>query len=49
VKENIGEILERVQLPQDNHKAMPPANKKPPLTTEQIAVLVKWQQQNMAE
>jgi uncharacterized membrane protein len=49
VKENIGEILERVQLPQDNHKAMPPANKKPPLTTEQIAVLVKWKQQNMAE
>ncbi|POY40210.1 hypothetical protein C3L50_06065 [Flavobacterium alvei] len=49
VKENIVEILERVQLSQDNRKFMPPANKKPALTTDQIALLVKWQQQNMPE
>lgn len=49
VKANIGAILERVQLPQDNRKFMPPVNKKPALTTEQVALLVKWQQQNMAE
>lgn len=49
VKENIGAILERVSLPQDNRKFMPPVNKKPALTEAQIAVLVKWQQQNMPE
>ena len=49
VKANIGVILERVQLPKDNRKFMPPVNKKPALTTDQVALLVKWQQQNMAE
>lgn len=49
VKENIGAILERVTLPQDNRKFMPPVNKKPALTEAQVAVLVKWQQQNMPE
>lgn len=49
VKENIVAILERVQLPQDNRKFMPPVNKKPALTEAQIAVLLKWQQQNMPE
>lgn len=49
VKENIGAILERVSLPQDNRKFMPPMNKKPALTEAQVAVLVKWQQQNMPE
>lgn len=49
VKENIGAILERVKLPQDDRKFMPPANKKPALTTDQIALLEKWQQQSMPE
>jgi hypothetical protein len=49
VKANIGAILERIQLPLDNRKFMPPVNKKPALTTDQVALLVKWQQQNMAE
>jgi hypothetical protein len=49
VKAHIVSILERVQLPQDNRKFMPPVNKKPALTTEQIALLIKWQQQNMPE
>src|SRR6478609_2913972 len=49
VKMNIDAMLERVKLPQDNRKAMPPANKKPPLTTDQVALLTKWQQQGMAE
>ena len=49
VKANIASILERVQLPQDNRKFMPPVNKKPALTADQIALLLKWQQQNMPE
>jgi hypothetical protein len=49
VKTNIGAILERVQLPQDNRKFMPPVNKKPALTADQLAVLIKWQQQGMTE
>ncbi len=49
VKENIGAIIERVTLPQDNRKFMPPVNKKPALTEAQVAVLIKWQQQNMPE
>jgi len=49
VKTNIATILERVQLPQDNRKFMPPINKKPALTTNQLAVLIKWQQQGMTE
>jgi uncharacterized membrane protein len=49
VKENIDAILERVHLPQDNRKFMPPVNKKPALTTDQVALLAKWQEQGMAE
>ncbi len=49
VKENIGSIIERVKLPQENRKFMPPRNKKPALTDAQVAVLVKWEQQNMPE
>ncbi|MEO8255600.1 MAG: hypothetical protein ABI554_14570 [Flavobacterium sp.] len=49
VKQNIAAIIERVSLPQDNRKVMPPVNKKAALTEAQIAVLVKWQQQNMPE
>lgn len=49
VKENIGAILERVKLPKDNRKFMPPINKKPALAADQITLLEKWQQQNMPE
>lgn len=49
VKEHIAEILERVKLPQDNRKFMPPVNKKPALTEAEVALLVKWQEQNMPE
>jgi uncharacterized membrane protein len=49
VKENIVAIIERINLPQDNRKFMPPINKKPALTDDQVAVLVKWQQQNMPQ
>lgn len=49
VKTHIGAILERVTLPQDNRKFMPPVNKKPSLTEDQVAVLVNWQKQNMPE
>lgn len=49
VKENIVAMIERVSLPQDNRKFMPPVNKKPALTEAEVAVLVKWQQQGMLE
>ena len=49
VKAHIVAILERTQLPQDNRKFMPPVNKKPALTTDQVALLVKWQEQGMIE
>ncbi len=49
VKTHIAEIIERVTLPQDNRKFMPPVNKKPALTEAQVAVLVNWQKQNMPE
>lgn len=49
VKEHITAIIARVKLPQDDRKFMPPMNKKPALTDDQVAVLVKWQQQNMPE
>jgi uncharacterized membrane protein len=49
VKENIASIISRVKLPQEDRKFMPPVNKKPALTEAQVAVLVKWQQQNMPE
>lgn len=49
VKEHITTIIARVKLPQDDRKFMPPVNKKPALTDEQVAVLVQWQQQNMPQ
>lgn len=49
VKENIGSILKLVKLPKEDRNFMPPANKKPALTKDQIALLEKWQQQNMPE
>jgi hypothetical protein len=36
-------------LPQEDRKFRPPRNKKPALNDSLIAVLVKWQQQNMPE
>ncbi len=41
VKTHIAAILERVNLPQDNRKFMPPVNKKPALTEAQVALLVE--------
>lgn len=49
VKEHIASIIERVKLPQDNRKFMPPVNKKPALTEAEVAVLVKWQEQGTQE
>lgn len=49
VKEHIAAIIARVKLPQEDRKFMPPVNKKPALTDEQVAILVQWQQQNMPE
>lgn len=49
VKEHIASIIERVKLPQEDRKFMPPRNKKPPLNDSLVAVLVKWQQQQMPE
>lgn len=49
VKENIGSIIERVKLPQEDRKFMPPRNKKPALNDSLIAALAKWEQQNMPE
>lgn len=49
VKENISSIIERITLPQDDRKSMPPKNKKPALNDSLVAVLVNWQKQNMPE
>lgn len=49
VKENIASIIQRVKLPQDDRKFMPPRNKKPALNDSLVAVLVKWEQQDMPE
>ncbi|MEL1241157.1 hypothetical protein [Flavobacterium flavipallidum] len=49
VKEHIASIIARVKLPKEDRKFMPPMNKKPALTDEQVALLVQWQQQNMPE
>lgn len=49
VKTHIAAIIERVTLPQDSRKFMPPVNKKPALTEAEVALLLDWQQQNMPE
>jgi len=49
VKAHIATIIARVKLPQDDRKFMPPVNKKPALTNDQVALLVQWQQQNMPQ
>lgn len=49
VKAHIGEVIERVKLPQSDPKFMPFRNKKPALDEKQVAMLVKWQVENMPE
>lgn len=49
VKENIKDIIARVKLPKDDSKFMPFKNKKPALNDSLIAVLEKWETQNMPE
>ena len=49
VKEHISNIITRVKLTKDDRRFMPPKNKKPALNDSLIAVLVKWQKQNMPE
>ena len=47
VSKNIGEIIERVKLPQSDMKFMPFRNKKPALSDSLINVLVQWKEQGM--
>jgi hypothetical protein len=49
VKENIKDIIFRVKLPKDHVQFMPFKNKKPALNDSLIAVLEKWEKQNMPE
>jgi hypothetical protein len=49
VKNQIGEIISRVKLPQTDGHFMPFRLKKPALSNDAINVLVQWQKQNMAE
>lgn len=49
VKENIKDIIARVKLPKDNAQFMPFKNKKLALNDSLIAVLEKWEKQNMPE
>ncbi|MFH4963423.1 hypothetical protein V8G69_00335 [Gaetbulibacter sp. M235] len=49
VKNNIEDILTRVQLPATDEKFMPFRNKKPALTEEEVALFKKWVAQKMAE
>ena len=49
VKLHIDAVLFRVKLPKEDPKFMPWKSKKPALTGDQIAILEKWQKQNMAK
>jgi hypothetical protein len=49
VKKHIGEVIERVKLPQSDAKFMPYKLKKPALTEAEINMLVKWKEENMPE
>ena len=42
VKNNLPEVLERVQLPKDNLKFMPYEHKKQDLSAEEIEMLKNW-------
>lgn len=48
-KNNILDILERIQLPTEDKKFMPFKSKKAPLTTEEIALFKNWYNEGMAE
>ena len=48
VKENIDDILTRVQLPVTNEDYMPFKSKKPALTIDEINLLKTWVNQKMA-
>jgi hypothetical protein len=47
-KENINDIIARIQLPVEDEKFMPFRSKKAPLTADQIKVFKEWVKQGMA-
>ena len=47
VSKHIGEVIERVKLPQTDMKFMPFKNKKPALSDSVINVLLQWKEQGM--
>jgi hypothetical protein len=49
VTTHIAQLIERVKLPPGEKGYMPFMNKKPALTTEQIALLEKWKAEGMPE
>ncbi len=49
VKNNIEDVLTRVQLPATDDKFMPFRNKRQALTVEEVALFKKWVAQKMAE
>lgn len=49
VRDNIDDILTRVQLPTTEKKYMPFKSKKPAFTEEEITLLKKWVSQKMVE
>ena len=48
-RNNIDEMIARVQLPADNEEFMPFKSKRDPLSESQIATLIKWKSQGMAK
>lgn len=49
VKDNIDDILHRVQLPQDSSAFMPFKLKKTPLSDSMVMVLKAWKETGMGE
>jgi hypothetical protein len=47
-KDNIGEIIKRLELPVSDEAFMPFKSKKPPLTTAQVQLFKDWVKQGMA-
>jgi hypothetical protein len=47
-KENINDIITRIQLPVEDEKYMPFRSKRPALTTAQIQLFQDWVKQGMA-
>ncbi len=48
-KENITDIIARVQLPKDDIKYMPFKSKRPALTEQELEILKNWVNQKMPE